>query len=112
MRPFAEIARNPRVEIKARADDGGWAMVRRNAGAVLKVIFSTGAGWDHVSVSLANRTPTYQEMKMVKRIFFKADEWAVEYHPPSAAYVSDHDNVLHLWRPHGVDVPRPPMMLV
>lgn len=113
MKPFPEIARHPRVTIIETSETGGAALVKRAMGAgPLKVVFSNGLDWDHVSVSLPNRTPNYQEMKQVKRIFFEPHEWAVEYHPPQADYISVNDNVLHLWRPQTQAFPTPPSIMV
>ncbi len=33
------------------------------------VIASDGAGWEHVSVSFENRTPTWDEMCQIKALF-------------------------------------------
>lgn len=83
---------------------------------VLQVIASCGEGWDHVSVSLPDRCPTWDEMVLVKRAFFEASEWAVEYHPPAQKNISVHDFCLHLWRPRvtGNDpgFPTPPRWMV
>jgi hypothetical protein len=35
----------------------------------LRVIASDGEGWEHVSVSLANRCPTWDEMCFIKGVF-------------------------------------------
>jgi hypothetical protein len=113
MKPFAEIASHPRVTIIETSDEGGAALVKRAMGAgPLRVIFSIGLDWDHVSVSLPNRTPNYQEMKQVKRIFFEKNETAIEYHPAESDYISVNDNVLHLWRPQKLAIPMPPYIMV
>ena len=78
----------------------------------LSIIASTGAGWDHVSVSLPKRVPTYYEMKWVKQLFFKPDEVAVEYHVPTSDHVNVFDYCLHLWRPTDEPFPMPPMIFV
>ena len=65
----------------------------------LGVVVSLVGGWDHVVVSVIDRTPTYQEMKAIKRLCFRDDEWAYELHPPPSDYISVHDNALHMWRP-------------
>jgi hypothetical protein len=90
----------------------GLAMQYKYGGNTLKVVAGVGGGWDHVSVSLRKRTPNYQEMKRIKRMFFLRDEWAIEYHPPADEYVSIHSNVLHLWRPHDVEIPVPPKEMI
>jgi hypothetical protein len=68
--------------------------------ADLGVLLSTVGGWDHLAVSVRGRTPTYQEMKAVKRLCFLDSEWAYEVHPAVDDYVSIHHNALHIWRPH------------
>lgn len=81
-------------------------------GHQLKVIASAGFGWDHVSVSLPNRCPNWHEMEKVKRLFFKDDETAMQLHVPPSDHLSFHPHCLHLWRPHDVEIPRPPAALV
>jgi len=78
----------------------------------LRVLASNGEGWDHVSVSLADRTPTWAEMEFVKRLFFEEDEVAMQLHVPPKDHVNNHPFCLHLWRPHGGVIPRPPASLV
>lgn len=112
MKSLAAITIHPRVTIIEASSEGGAALVKRAAGAPLRVVFSHALGWDHVSVSLPNRTPNYQEMKLVKRIFFEKTETAIEYHPAESDYISVNDNVLHLWRPQDVDIPMPPSIMV
>lgn len=90
-----------------RAEDGLVFLIGR-----LRVVLSTGGGWDHVSVSLSDRTPRYQEMKMIKLLCFRPDEWAIELHPPPSRYVSIHPYVLHMWRPHNLDIPIPDERMV
>jgi hypothetical protein len=76
----------------------------------LKVLAASGEGWDHVSVSPngQSRTPTWAEMEHVKRIFFKKDEIAWEYHMAPADHISIHPYVLHIWRKQDFEMPMPP----
>ena len=78
----------------------------------LRVVASTGEGWDHVSVSRADRTPSWEEMEHIKRLFFKDDECAMQLHVPVQEHLNHHPHCLHLWRPHGKDIPRPPANLI
>jgi hypothetical protein len=80
--------------------------------APLRVIASSDMGWDHVSVSRQNRPPNWHEMSFVKRLFFKEDETAMQLHVPVEDHVNFHPNCLHLWRPHDVEIPRPPSVMV
>lgn len=81
-------------------------------GQPLTVIASDGAGWEHVSVSRVDRCPSWGEMCAVKALFWERDDCVVQYHPSERDYVDFHPRCLHLWRPIGVDFPRPPAMLV
>jgi hypothetical protein len=81
-------------------------------GVTLNVIASTGGGWDHVSVSLPNRCPNWPEMDYIKRLFFRKDEAAMQLHVPVEEHVSLHPYCLHLWRPQGAEIPRPPAVMV
>ncbi len=86
---------------------------------VLRVVISDGDGmedgeqkWEHVSVSLRDRCPTWDEMCFVKDMFFEADEAVMQLHPPKADYVNNHQYCLHLWKPGNATIPLPPSILV
>lgn len=81
-------------------------------GAPMKVVASSGEGWDHVSVSRKNRCPNWPEMDHVKRMFFKDDEVAIQLHVPPRDHINQHNYCLHLWRPQLKDIPMPPMEFV
>lgn len=78
----------------------------------LSIIFSCNEGWEHVSVSLPNRCPTWAEMCLVKELFWEDDEAVMQLHPPKADYVNCHPYCLHLWRPLVGQIPLPPKELV
>ena len=81
-------------------------------GQTLKVVASSGDGWDHVSVSRENRCPNWTEMDHVKRLFFKDNEVAMQLHVPPDEHINFHPYCLHLWRPLDVEIPRPPAGMV
>ena len=111
MKSFEEIRSDRRFQGKLKGVDGGacWVTVR---GQVLNVIYSNGGGWDHVSVSLPNRCPTWDEMCVIKDIFFREDECCVEYHPAKEEYVNIHKYCLHIWKPQNAEIPIPPKSYV
>ncbi len=76
------------------------------------VIASSGWGWDHVSVSLADRCPDWHEMEKIKRMFFKDDEVAMQLHVPPNEHINYCETALHLWRPLNEAIPRPPAIMV
>ena len=69
-------------------------------------------GWDHVSVSLPNRCPNWNEMCHVKDLFWWPEEAAMQLHPPRSDYRNFHPYCLHLWRPTGTEIPLPPGFMV
>ena len=79
----------------------------------LRIIASAAEGWDHVSVSREDRRlPTWTDMENVKRAFFRDCEMAIQIHSPIAQHFDMSGQtgieVLHLWRPHAVEIPLPP----
>jgi len=63
-----------------------------------------GKYWEHVSVALPRRCPTWDEMCMVKDIFWGEEECVIQFHPPKSQYVDLHPYCLHLWKEKGVDI--------
>jgi hypothetical protein len=88
--------------------------IRLQTGLWISVISSDGKpdGWEHVSVSMKQRTPRWAEMVYVKKLFWEPHECVVQYHPAESDYVNDHPNCLHLWRSLQEAFPMPPLILV
>lgn len=113
-------------QTRMAGDPGGDGIfVIKDRGAVLLMCMaSTGMDWDHVSVSVklqkkkkvieAGRCPTWEEMCLIKQVFFSDDDTVMQLHPPKEDWVSTHPYCLHLWKPNkeGVSIPRPPAILV
>lgn len=64
----------------------------------LQVMCGYGEGWDHVSVSVKGRCPTWEEMNWVRGLFFEADETVIQIHAPRNKYINFHKHTLHMWR--------------
>lgn len=64
--------------------------------------------WEHVSVSLQNRCPTWEEMCLIKDIFWEEEETVIQFHPKKSEYINRHPYTLHLWRPILLHIPLPP----
>lgn len=78
----------------------------------LTVVASDGMGWEHVSVSLRNRCPNWEEMCFIKDLFWGEEECVIQFHPAKSEYVNNHKNCLHLWKPQGFSIQTPPSILV
>lgn len=96
-------------------DNGrGFFIIPRKSFGFYQVIASNGQGWDHISVCLLDnkgkfveRTPNWDEMCEIKRLFFKTHEQTVEFHPKEEDYINDHPYVLHMWRYNVAEFPLP-----
>ena len=96
----------------ADGNNGAFRLPQKGGPALL-VVASDGGGWDHVSVSTAARCPTWEEMCLVKRLFFRDDEVVIQYHPAEGeGYINNHPHCLHLWRPQSAEIPLPPAWMV
>ena len=78
----------------------------------LTVACGDGEGWDHVSVSLRSRCPTWGEMEFVRAIWFEDDETVVQFSPPRDRMVNNHPYCLHMWRSQNETQPVPDERLV
>lgn len=110
-----KVPNNFRVRTGAMAsseEDGnnGMFVVTLRNDQKVKVIASDGLGWEHVSVSRSDRTPTWDEMCQIKDLFWDSEDCVVQYHPAKKDYVNVHNHCLHLWRTEGI--PTPPTFMV
>lgn len=82
----------------------------------LQIIASDGLGWEHVSCTIVKGKftyiPSWDDMCFVKSLFWDDEDVVVQYHPAKKDYINMHKNVLHLWRPIGVEMPTPPSILL
>lgn len=107
----------PKIVEKARIRKGSFAsdesygfngaFVFKRGRYELRVICSDEMGWDHVSVSLENRTPTWAEMCFIKNLFFDESETVIQYYPKKSKYINVNPYVLHMWKKQGVDYELP-----
>lgn len=105
-----ELAGGKVIQLGMDDQEGAFGLPFR--GRELLIIASHGMGWDHVSVSLSNRPPNWEEMCFVKSIFFDDEETVMQLHPPKSKWINNHPHCLHMWRPHSVDIPLPPDIMV
>ena len=71
---------------------------------VCSVVFGDNEnGYEHVSVSPIHKykTPTWEDMCVLKDIFWHEEEEAYQIHPKKSEYVNVQENCLHLWKPVG-----------
>lgn len=85
-------------------------------GQRVKAIAADQEGWQHVSVSLADKptfTPNWRIMCEVKDLFWEPEDVVVQFHPRASEYVNHHPGCLHLWRcTDGREFPTPPSIFV
>lgn len=78
----------------------------------MKIVFSNGGDWEHVSVSIGDRCPTWDEMEEVKRRFWSPEDTVMQLHVQVTEHRNCHPYCLHLWRPLNMQIPRPPGIFV
>lgn len=83
-------------------DNFGFFKIKHGA-VRLNCQVASGMGWDHVSVSLPFRCPTWEEMDFVKDLFFNPDEVVMQLHVAKTDHINRHPYCLHLWRPQKMD---------
>jgi hypothetical protein len=92
-----------------------WIPIKKHR-APLKVICSPFDGsqeWEHVSASLPDRCPTWEEMCCLRELFWTdKSQCIVQFHPPEENYVNNARFCLHLWRLTKGEFPQPPTDLV
>jgi hypothetical protein len=110
------VPNDKRIRVgRLKSDDSygnNGAFFIRRGNQALRAIASDEDGWEHVSVSLENRCPLWIEMTFIKSLFWDPVDCVVQYHPPESDYVNNHRYCLHLWRPVGVDIIRPPLWMI
>lgn len=87
----------------------------RNSFKLYMCLAGDGNGWEHVSISMPmekGALPTWEDMCVIKSLFWGKEDTVVQYHPAEEDYVNMKDNVLHLWRPTDQTIPKPPPIMV
>jgi hypothetical protein len=114
---------NGKLGSAPNSGNNGAFFVHINATIVALCIVSDGltTDWEHVSVTLmmkktvpvpVKRCPTWEEMCLIKSVFWDETDCVVEFHPVKKDYISNHPYCLHLWRNIRVEFPTPPKNLV
>lgn len=100
-------------------DDFGFFIIppRHANGRELKCMAVSGdeMGWDHVSISLPDnpsKCPSWNEMCIVKSLFWGEQEAVIQFHPPKSEHINNHAGCLHLWRYTAGEIPLPPSICV
>ena len=95
--------RSGRLKSNNNYGNNGYFLITTLKPSPLKVIASDGDGWEHVSVSLHNRCPTWDEMCLIKKLFWDDNDFVIQIHPPKTHYMNTHPYCLHLWRKKGTN---------
>ena len=111
------VKRGPMRSDERYGNNGQFIIASPKLNNTLLVQASDGMGWEHVSVSIParfRRCPTWEEMCMVKELFWDADDLVVQFHPVESEYVNIHPHCLHMWRKCGTNefCDIPPKILV
>lgn len=112
MKSTATLLNDYRLKPVRTGEDGGAAIIKYK-GLKGTVIWSNGGGWEHVSFNpWTGKTPSWEDMCLIKDIFFEPEEVAIQIHPARSQYVSNLNHCLHLWRCTSAEQPLPPSIMV
>lgn len=110
-----ERYRAPRPDLPTfpKYSTNGW-FERFYHGVNLRIMSTSGqySEWEHVSVSTKNRCPNWEEMCLVKNMFWGEEEVVVQFHPKKSKYVNNHEFCLHLWKRRDREFETPPEIFV
>ena len=113
MRNIEIIKSNRYLNIKKEGRDGfGGTFYDKKSRCYLNFIMSWGAGWEHCSVSLPTRTPSWEQMCAIKDLMWGENEVCYELHPAKKDYINNHPYCLHIWKPIDQKIPLPPSIMV
>lgn len=113
MKKIEEIKKNEYLKIKQEGQDGfGGTYYDKKTRCNLNFIMSWGAGWEHCSVSIPTRCPSWEQMCSIKEVFWEDNETCIEYHPAKKDYINNMQYCLHIWRPINEKLPTPPSIMV
>lgn len=113
MKQLDEIKKNGYVRIKKEGQDGfGGSFYDKKTRTELNFIMSWGAGFEHCSVSIPTRCPSWEQMCSIKDAFWNEDEVCMQLHPAKKDYVNNHPYCLHIWKSIDKEIPTPPSIMV
>lgn len=113
MKDIETIKKNGYLEIKKEGVDGfGGTFYDKKSRCKLNFIMSWGAGWEHCSVSMPNRCPSWEQMCSMKELLWNDDEVCMQLHPAKKDYINIHNYCLHIWKPIDKEIPTPPSIMV
>ena len=113
MRSLEEIKSNKYLHIIKEGKDGfGGYFYDKKTRCNLNFIMSWGAGWEHCSVSIPTRCPSWEQMCAIKELFWSDDEECMQLHPAKKDYINNMKYCLHIWRPINEKIPMPPSIMV
>lgn len=96
---YKELSERKDFSILRKGFDGGMGEFTKGNLKGMTVIWSYASGWDHISIDGKKRLPDWNEMCMLKDMFFEDNECCVQYYPPKSEYVNNAKYCLHIWKP-------------
>lgn len=104
MKSNYEIQKIKGIQLYTLEECGGLGFLERDDIPACSLVFTRNESekYDHVSIAPVDGiTPTWDQMCILKDLFFNEDEECVQIHPKAEHYVNIKKNCLHLW--HRVD---------
>jgi hypothetical protein len=107
------LTHGPMRSSAGHGNNGVFLFPAKGKRVALQTIASDGEMWEHVSVVVPlARPPSWEEMCFIKDQFWSPEDTVMQLHVPQSELISNHNTCLHLWRPVGYGIPRPPGWMV
>lgn len=103
MKPLEEILENSKIWNYTPFPTNSAFIKLPDCGTCSVIWGDDEEGYEHVSVSPKKKfnMPTWNDMCVLKDMFFEDDEEVYQIHPKKSEYVNVMENCLHLWKPIG-----------
>lgn len=103
MKQIEEILKNPKIWDYVPFPMNSAFVKLPDCGTCSVIWGNNEDGYEHVSVSPKKKfnVPTWNDMCVLKDMFFDAEEEVYQIHPKRSRYVNAMENCLHLWKPIG-----------
>ncbi|MFZ1398909.1 MAG: hypothetical protein WAS33_18535, partial [Candidatus Promineifilaceae bacterium] len=89
------VTTGPLRSDRSFGNNGAFSVRTIKFNRTLQCIASDGEFWEHVSVSVYDRCPTWEEMCFIKSLFWSDDDLVIQLHPVKSEYVNNHQFCLH-----------------
>jgi len=84
--------------VSKKGDSFGCFTVQAEDGTLNIMIMSNDPEWEHAVVTRIDKIPSWEEMCLVKKLYWGEDVTVIQFHPRKKDYWNIHPYSLHMWK--------------